>query len=363
MGDNDYQQVKDNFLLDLTAALNNKKSSLSYIKNYLSPKPLVQKGIVQAIVIGGTNYISALVRVLPNGKSKAITIKKGKLPVFKSGETFVSFINTILFEQAEAIGLNFAFPLNPLIGPNNELDGILLYGTKEHAFKGLIGQSIGSAVRKVYFEKYQKQILVTVANDSICLTLAGNGTEDGGMILGTGFNMSLKSIDNGKSFVANLEAGNFNDFKSSSVLEIIDKRSEHPGRKMFEKTISGKYLVTYFNEESKSLKLNFTPLNTTEDLSRLAETDTNSQGELARSILERSAFFIAAALAGVYEFRKRPARLELVTEGSLFWKGYKYKENVEKQLLKLGVPKNTIKFKFVEDSSLKGAIGLLNQVS
>lgn len=354
----DYEQIKQNFLSEIKAASKNEKSSLSFIKNVLSQKPLVSNGVVQAIVIGGTNYVSSVVKV-ENGKSKILKTQKGRLPVFKTGVSFSSFINEILNIDAQALGINFAFPLNPIVGPNNELDGILLKGTKEHTFSGLIGHCIGETVRKVYFEKFEKLIPITVANDSVCLTLAGTGSEDGGVILGTGFNMSLKITDNGKKSIVNLEAGNFNCFKPTEAIKKIDALSEYPSKMLFEKSVSGRYLVDQFNIETKIKGLKLSPLKTSEDLSILAETNSNAGSKLAYSILEKSAFLIACALAGIYEFKRYPAKMEFITEGSLFWKGWKFEENVKKQLTQLGVPKNAIKFKFVEDSSLKGAIGLL----
>ncbi len=353
----DYQQVKQNFFSELKAASNNKKSSLSYIKNDLSQKPLVENGIVQVIVVGGTNYISSLVKVV-NGKNQSLSIEKGKLPIFKTRKDFSLFLDKTLSKDAEALGINFAFPLLPTTGLLGALDGILIKVTKEHKFIGLIGKRVGEFAGKQYFKKYKNFIPVTVANDTVCLTLSDQGEADGGMVLGTGFNMSLKTSGKAKKTIINLEAGNFNGFEISDTLKKIDEISEKPGNMLFEKAVAGKYLVEDFNEQAKALGTNFA-LKTTEDLSHLAKTNHKAEGDLAQSVLKRSAFFIAGALAGVYEFRNRPTKLEFVTEGSLFWKGYKYQENVQKQLIGLGVPKNAIRFKYVEDSSLKGAVGLL----
>ncbi len=361
----DYKKIKQAFLSELKKASSNKKSSLSYIEHSFSPAPLVSKGIFQTIVIGGTNYISALSEITIK-KNTILKIKKGKMPVFKTAKDFSSFLNYHLNKKAEALGINFAFPLKPFINKHHALDGILIHGTKEHAFERLIGQAIGEFAGNIYFEKYKRQIPVTVANDTVCLTLADNGEEAGGMVVGTGFNLSLKITAEGKKSVVNLEAGNFNGFEFTDVLKIIDRKSERPGRMLFEKAIAGKYLVTYFNEKAKALQYGIQPLKTSADLSRLAATE-NKKGQtkpplgrdLARTLLERSASLIACSIAGIYEFKNNPKKLEFITEGSLFWKGYMYQENVQKQLLELGVPKNIITFKYIEDSSLKGTIGLL----
>lgn len=353
-----YAEVKHNFISELKNAAANKKSSLSFIKNALSQKPLIQTGIVQTIVIGGTNYISSISSVYGKREIKTLTSNKGKLPIFKNTASFSEFIEKHLDKESTAVALNFAFPLNPVIGRGNVLDGVLFRSVKEHAFDGLIGQTIGELVSDIYFINYNKRIPVTVANDTVCLTLAGDENEDGAMVLGTGFNMSLKIIEKGQKSIVNLEAGNFNGFEPSSILKIIDNKSEQPGKMLLEKAVAGKYLVYSFNEQAEFLDLKLPRMMTSEELSRLSRESSKS-GELARSILKESASLIASALAGIYEFKNRPARLEFITEGSLFWKGYMYQENVQKQLAQLGVPENTITFKYVEDSSIKGAIGLL----
>lgn len=359
MDDKSYNKIKQNFLSELTKASKSKKSSLSYIRNIFSQKPLIQNGVVQAFVIGGTNYISVITQIKKGQKYKIIKTKKGRLPVFKSRSAFSEFLSKHLHKDLDAVGLNFAFPLEPITNTQKALDGILIRGTKEHTFKGLVGNLVGEFIKQIYFEKYNKIIPVTVANDTICLTLAGSGAENGAMVLGTGFNLSLNTAEKYKKSIANLEAGGFDGFMHTEVLKDLDRKSEEPGKMLFEKAVSGKYLVTYFNKKAKVLKMKIRPLKTTEALSRLAETNKNDEGDLARTLMERSASLIACAIAGIYEFRKHPSKMEFITEGSLFWKGYKYQENVQNRLQALGVPKSTIKFKYVEDSSIKGAMGLL----
>lgn len=350
--------MEKNFLSELKAASEGKKSSLSFIRNKISPKPLVTNGTVQAIVVGGSNFIASRAKIT-DGKAEILETKKGALPVFKTGENFGIFLGNIFDEKTEAIGLNFAFPLDPVVSSAGQLDGELIGGTKEHTFEGLIGQSIGEFVRGVFFTKFGKHIPVTVANDSICLTLSGSGYEDCGLIVGTGINLSLKITENGEKSVVNLEAGNFSGFDISEELKKIDAISEYPGTMLFEKAVSGKYLVAYFNGQTAKEKLDYPILRTTEELSIWASDAEKPGNQLALTILNSSSSLVAAALTGTYDFLHKPQKLEFITEGSLFWKGYNYKENVQKQLLQLGVPIDTIKFKYLKDSSIKGALGLI----
>jgi len=350
-----YIEVKNNFLKELRKSSRSQKSSISYIKNILPSAPLLTKGIVQAIVIGGTNFEFTTVKIGKNRKT-ILKRKKGILPQLKTSRALTKLFLDNYNPDVDAVGINFAFPLMPTLGEKRELDGILKGPTKEHLLLGLVGLEIGSYIRK---NIYKKDIPITVANDTICLTLAGKQTEQVGLVLGTGLGISLKIEKNNKINIINLEPGDFNVFKKTATLSMIDSKSAHKGTYLFEKMVAGKYLVLYFNEKIKQLKLKIAPLKTSEGLSRLATGKNKIGSMLAITLLERSAFLTACALCAIYEFRKRPTQLEIITEGSLFWKGYKYKENVKKQLLALGVPKKSIKFKYVEDSSLRGAVGLL----
>lgn len=348
-----YQQVREAFAEELSHAFKGNMSSISYLQHKLPERPLIQKGIVQGIVIGGTNYITTIEDVLSDGKRNTLDLKTGILPNLKDKGTLLSFLKEHVSNQALAVGINFGFPLEPVLGPHGELDGKLIEPTKEHAFDGLIGSTIGDLVR----EAFERDIPVSVANDTVCLTLAGNDDEDGSMIAGTGFNIGLRQAGN---IVVNLEAGNFDKFEPSEAIVAVDTFSDMPGKQLFEKIISGKYLAEVFNIKAEKMGLIIPKLTTSQELSALSqEEDDGDANNIARKLLERSAFLVAAALAGVYDFTDRPQSLTIIGEGSLLWRGWRYTENIEKQLGKLGVPKNAIRIKHVQDSSIRGAIGLL----
>lgn len=357
LASSDYQKIKQNFFEELKNAANNKPSSIPFIKHPLPEKPLITDGLVQGIVIGGTNYIVAT-EVIVGGKSKQIIQKQtGILPIMDNADTLKRFLVEHLNLKAQAIGINFGFPLSPAVGPFDELDGILRNGTKEHLFRGVINESIGDIVRAVA----QKSFPVAVANDTICLALSGEGTEDGSLIAGTGFNIGLKYNDGNQPTLVNLEAGNFDKFAPSDILQTIDKESEQPGAQRFEKCISGKYLALYFDRKAAAMGLTLKPLTTSQELSALSqETNDSKANHLARELLERSAFYVAAALAGIYLFCGEK-QLTIIGEGSLLWKGWKYKEHIDQQLTALGIPNDGVIIKHIPDSSIKGAIGLLTK--
>ena len=357
-----YQKIKQNFLNELTLASENKPSSISFITHHLSEKPLITKGIVQGIVIGGTNYILSTEEVFPTGERNILERKKGVLPTFGTKETFMKFLKENLNFAANAIGINFGFPLETITGSQGEIDGKLIKGTKEHMFQGLLHKPIGQLVKDIFHEQGSKEPLVSVANDTVCLTLSGNGTENGSLVAGTGFNACLVLHDNKTKILVNLESGNFNKFKPSQILQQIDKESEIPGSQLLEKTISGKYLARYFNEKIKELTLPISPITTSQELSELSHANhTDVAGDLARAIIERSACLVATALAGMYAFAGKPVKFVIIGEGSLLWDGWHYQENIQRQLQALEVPEGAITIEHIKDSSINGAIGLLTK--
>ena len=360
----DYAGIRRSFKDELDMAFEEKASSLSFVKHILPDRPIMKAGIAQGIVIGGTNYIVSTQKISYDGKREILSIKTGKLPVLNHKDILIAFLKEHVDNRAEAVGVNFGFPLEPVIGPYDELDGKLTRASKEHAFQEVINQPIGDLVRKAF----DKDIPVTVANDTVCLALAGDGTETGSMIAGTGFNIGIKYNERGKAVVVNLETGNFNKFEASESLKTLDARLSMPGTQLFEKVISGKYLAQVFNIKAQRLGLQIDPLATSQELSALSHENANHTANLlSRKLLERSAFLVAASLAGVYDFcldkhlLRHDSELTIIGEGSLLWKGWQYHENIEKQLRILGLPSHAIRIKHIQNSSINGAIGLLTQ--
>lgn len=358
----DYQQIKKNFFQELVNAQNGHKSSLSFIKHSISEKSLINQGIIQGIVIGGTNYIFSTAKIQKDGKKIVLKQRSGILPILANDKIFFDFLSSNFEEKAEAIGFNFGFPLTPTRGTYGELDGVLLYGDKEHAMKGLVGRTIGKEINILFKKKFGRSIPVAVANDTVCLALSGKGDEDGSLVAGTGFNIGIMLSIDGMETIINIEAGNFNKFEQSDVLRYIDIQSEKPGLQVFEKAVSGKYLAVYFNKKASDLDLSISPITTSQELSKLSSTDGNTVVQiLARSLLERSALLIAASIAGVYEFNNRPKKMKIVGEGSILWTGWNYLNNLNNGLIALGVPKNAIEFEHIQNSSINGAFKLVTK--
>lgn len=355
----DYRQIKQSFVEELVIASQGYHSSLSFIRHLLPSKPIISNGVIQAIIIGGTNYDIGTYQFDGKGPIRQLKRKKGPIPNLDSHETFLTFIKEHHDPQAVAMAINLGFPCKPDIGKFKEIDSAVLYGVKEHAFHGLAGKPIGGLLR----EYLNIDIPISVANDTVCLALAGSGDENGGFILGSGCNMSIITQEEGRKTVANLESGNFAKFEPTPGLEAIDAISPTRGKNRFEKLMSGIYLPMHFNFLAKQYSINAPTVANGKELSSLASQDQSLTGDLARGVLERAASLAATQFAAVYEFLNNPEQLLFLVEGTLFIDGWEFNKNFQKRLSLLGVPEGRIKIKSIADSSVHGAIGLLTKAS
>jgi len=316
----DLENIRDNFKSELEKAFLGENSSLSYLKTELPQNPSPPEHY-QVMVIGGTNFSTAKV-IRKNGEINLFGIVKEKLNTFKNSNELFDFIFERVDFTADTICLNFAFPLELKIR-DGKIDGALLKITKEQQFSDLVGENVGESLEKYILEKTGRDINFYVANDTICLLLAStiiNETENiVAIILGTGFNLGL--FDN-KSLV-NLEAGAFDKFEQSEHGKKIDADSFDKGENLFEKEISGAYLYLHFNYKVEEENINFEPISSTQRLFEIAfssETDETIR-KIAINTIEYSSKKVAAALAGVAEFKK--TNIEVSIQGALFRNEYK----------------------------------------
>ncbi len=347
--------ITDNFAKELRDADAGKKTSLPFIVHQLSNKPLVkEREVFQVIKIGG----SILQKSNVYSDNNAIIIKtleEEHLPVMTTKDVFLSVIDKNISPKTTVLALNFAYPLKPIFS-NGKLDGELDRGVKEHAFQGLVGQLVGETIERYIQSKYGRVIRVSIANDTICLTLAGltkypANTIAGG-IVGTGMNFAV-FLD--KTHLVNLEAANFNKFSQSDEGKQIDMQSITPTEHLFEKEVSGGYLYHHFNILLAKNQIKHPTIENTEQLDRLARGNIQMVSALARGLFEHSASLVACQVAGMAEFKK--CDMTFVMEGSLFWVGWQYKSMVEKYVSQL--TKYSIQFEEIKDCGIIGAAKLV----
>lgn len=348
------KKIRDSFIKELTAVKNGKKSSLSFIINAIPTIPLVKDNqVFQVISIGGGVTKVALVKKQNNTHCllKQISFEQ---PPFATKQDFLACIEAHLAPSVTTLAINFAQPLIPVFN-RNKLDGILIGTTKESAFRGMIGKPIGQTI-EAYFAKKGKRIAVSVANDVVCLLLSGLAKypwqELAGGIVGTGVNFSFFVK---KDNIVNLETGNFNKFPQTEEGKFIDKISIKSGSSLFEKETSGAYLYKRFNLILDTHKISFPKISSTKELDILL-TGNLTVAKLAQNILRRSGELIACQVAGIASFKKRDT--VFIMEGSLFWKGLKYKEVVEETVKKL-TPLYSVSFVEIPNSPIIGATKLV----
>src|SRR3989338_1539100 len=218
------------------------KTALPFIKHTLAPTPIVKPGEeFQTLTIGGSICQSDRMRIDPTSPSLELGIrgagrkihsldrKVQEQPAFNTEEEFLSYFESLLDPNVRVVALNFAYPLNP-VARNGLLDGILVSGSKENTFTGLVGKPVGETIEQYVKQKLDHVIRVSVANDTICLLLSGltkyRGDELAAGIVGTGLNFAI-FLD--EHTAVNLEAANFNQFDPSPVGKIIEKKSTAPG--------------------------------------------------------------------------------------------------------------------------------------
>lgn len=280
--------------------------------------------------------------------------EKRKQPQFATKNDFLFFVETILPERVSVVALNFAYPLIP-VATNGKLEGVLVSGTKENAFAGLIGKNVCQEIETHILCKTGRRIRVTAANDTICLLLSGmvsyRPNELAGGVVGTGLNFAFFEDEH---TVVNLESANFNAFAQSSEGKIIDTKSSQKGKALFEKEVAGAYLFTHFNLLVAKQNLHYPPIRSTEELDILSRKRKPGLSQLAKSILRYSAQLAACQIAGIAKFKK--SNMVFVMEGSLFWKGHKYREIVEQTVQQL--TRRNVHFTTVQHSGIVGAAKL-----
>lgn len=347
--------ISQQFVHELQLAEQGQASSLSYIKHNLSPIPLVKPDeVFQVITIGGSVFKKALFKKATN-QLVILSSEQKFQPPFPTEELLLSFIEKEIDPKVQVVAINFAYPLRPIF-EMNRLDGILIQGTKENSFTGLVGKKLCATIEEYVLKTRQQKILAACANDTICLLLSGlvekDPTQLAAGIVGTGMNFAL-FLD--QSSAINLEAANFNKFPQAEEGKIIDAESIAPRSALFEKEISGAYLPKFFNLRAKRLGLHVQVM-TSEELDGLA-LDKTPDGDLARDVLKHSAQLLGCAVAGIAMYKKSP--MTFVMEGSLYWNAHEYKETVAKTAVEIA-PQFPVSFISIADSYFLGPAKLVS---
>lgn len=345
--------ITQNFFQELQDAREGKPSSLRFIRHTVDTKAKVAEGeIFQVIRIGGSIYQNALLR-RDNDILTIIQSVQEPLPVFHSEDVLLAFMKKHIDPNISHLALNFAYPMTP-VPRGGLLDGTLLSGSKEHEFRGLVGKNVGEIIEKSF---PKRDLHVAVANDTVCLLLSGLTQQPwnrlAGGIIGTGLNFAIFLDEN---TAINLESANFDKFTQSKEGKLIDETSANPGHHPFEKETAGGYLYKHFNAKLKEHNIDFAEIASTKELDQIAAASIPNVSVLAREVSEHSSSLVSCQIAAITQFYGRDTMF--IIEGSLFWKGFRYKENVGILCREL-VPQYNVSFVFIEESGVMGAAKLV----
>lgn len=350
-----FKKISSDFQKELSLSNKGYKTSLPFIINPIPTKNIVsEKEIFQVMVIGGTIFKSALVQ---KNKYivKIIKEKKDNLPLFLTKDSFISYVFNNLEKGIKFLAVNFTFGVKP-VSRNGILDGSNPLPSKKHLFTGFGNEKIGQSIEKYIFKKTGKPIKVSVANDTICLLLSSLAKMSWNKVVagiaGTGINFAFFL---NKNKAVNIESANFNNFTQTQTGRIINL-SHGKGLHLFEKETAGVYLYQHFNILIKERNIHYPKLTETSQLSQIAIKKDPFVSKIAGDLLKRSAKFLSCQIAGITKFKKQD--MTFVMEGSLFWKGYKYKEAVRETVKQL-VPQYKVEFIKIENSDILGAAKLL----
>lgn len=350
------EEISDNFLEELKLASSGHRTSLPFIANPIPSKFSLKTGeIFEVMVIGGSTFKKALIRKTASS-FKILKMNEKRIELLSTKRKFLKLMSDNLYDDVDSVGINFAFGLKPIFR-KNRLDGTLVITAKGHRFNGFMGKLVGKGVEDHVFKELGREIKVTVANDTICLLLSGIGKFEkrtlAAGVVGTGMNFAFFT-DNKRAI--NVESGRFDKFNQTETGKKLDMISGKKNEYVFEQEVSGAYLYKHFNQAVKEESLKYAPVDNTLQLSGIASGKLGRVSEIAKRILERSAQFIACQIAGIVKFEDRD--LTFVMEGSLFWNGYRYKETVEKTVVKL-VSKYKVHFVRIKNSDIIGAAKLV----
>jgi len=346
------QDIRGNIASELHMARRGAPTKFAFARHRYSSTGDNDGKTVQVMVVGGTNLTVALVKSGRNNV-EILTSLTEPLPILHSKTALLELIDKYFIHETEILCINFAYPLDP-INRDGKLDGILLKGTKEHDFVGLVGERIGETIEQHLRDRTDRKIDVALANDTVCLVISGVGKWDRttltGGVVGTGFNFGF-FLD--EKTVINVESGNFDRFPQTDSGRIIDDNSNDRGCQLFEKEVSGAYLYRHYNLYVEQTGIGSPTITSSQELAAIAEGSTIG-AECARKLFERSASLAASLIAGIHDF-KNEERMNILIEGSLYWKGWNYPGFVQQYLEKLGIPTNKVQIHYIQHSSVVGA--------
>jgi len=390
--DLDQNQLVDltlRFAESVTEGLAAEGQQIRCLPSFIPVRKGYRDGWVRVLDLGGSNVRAGLVEVkhgrpILRRRSPAVAMPWQRHHPFERERYLQIQAEQLRFLDADGdlpLGYCFSYPARSL--PDG--DAALLRWTKDIDVPGTVGLPVGGLLRD-YCNRHPESPRfgrVTVITDTVASLIAGltlTPTDARiGLIVGTGMNMAaffdpslvpklqLRPLPD-YALPINLEAGNFRFSYRTGWDQCIDEASENPGAQWLEKAVSGAYL-------GRLLKAVVPEIDLDPELGALALVRLlNNPGsaapswlEAARRIYRRSAWLVAAGLAGLIKVLDKGPRpfssVGISAEGSLFWgrlQGetqyfHMVRQTLETLLPLIGLRDIRCTFEQVEDANLIGA--------
>lgn len=336
------------------------------------PQSLTGRALV--VDVGGTNLRAAQVRLTDRGA----VVEKGpvtsRLDARGGAATRDDFfgqhaalVAALAPDDGLPLGYCFSYPSEIL--PDG--DALLLQWTKGIAVEGVVGERVGTLLRRAIAERGIATSSVFVLNDTVAALLAGASqvavsghaapVRTIGLIVGTGTNMAAyfdgAAIGKLRGSVArplavNLESGAYHPPHLTSIDDEVAVDAEPHGGQRFEKAVSGHYLPLLLERAGG-------PAPTGGEVPSSASVVEAAEGrgpraELAAALLTRSADLVAAGLAAVGDLLPEQGPVAVLAEGGLFWNAPGYDDRVRTTLAALA-PERRNHILRAADANLVGA--------
>ena len=172
----DAERLLAGFLSEMEKGLNGTGSSLAMIPAYVGINGEVKAGKPVAVIdAGGTNLRIGMARFDESGKIGLLNFSKQPMPGRDRQTTAAEFYKVLvdalepMKEEFENIGFCFSYPATIL----PDLDGRLLYWTKEIKIPELVGRRIGEGLVEALKTRGITGRQVVILNDTVAALLAG----------------------------------------------------------------------------------------------------------------------------------------------------------------------------------------------
>lgn len=215
----------------------------------------------RAIVIdaGGTNFRSALVSFTEGGTKTEELVKRTMPGITEpaSWDEFISFTADSIMpltDRADSIGFCFSYSAD--ITP--EIDGRVIHIDKEVRINGAEGRLVGESLVEELKRRNVSGKKIVILNDTAAVLLGGSASLGRaeysgfiGQVSGTGTNTCcllplerISKLDRAESdrIIVNLESGMYDGLPRGDFDIQLDRESNNPGLKLFEKMTAGVYL-------------------------------------------------------------------------------------------------------------------------